>query len=540
MVTGILHLSDIHFKHPDQSRLVDRITSLAAAVKTRSTTLDALLVILSGDISFSGQPSEYSAAHIFTETLFAELKKEDKIQILGPVIIPGNHDCSFPENDDIRPALLNGLQTEVDGLNLSGAKVRQVLSVQDNFFEFENKYSRVIRAGSSRLYYQQEFQLSGETISVHCFNTAWVSTLPETQGRIFLPPTLRPARSVGIPELSVTIFHHPYRWFEPTRGREFQRLVETISDIVLTGHEHDGDHSRRQSSQGADVSYIEGAALNAKNIDTGFNFIIVDTKNRAYEVMKFIWKDSLYQPTPGMKNDFIRNPQLATYHLDNKVSYSTALEQLSISFPHPVKGELQVDDVFVYPDLKIRTFMDKKVRVVQSENVLDFILKEKLIHLAGSPMSGKTTLTKKLYRDLRDRHRYLPILLTGSELSGKSAKGFLSALEKTFGQQYDAVHFERYKQMASTKKALLIDDWHLSRLGTTAKQVLMEAAADEFAIVVIVSAEQIWLQDVMKAADTSNVSNFQYCDIREFGHRLRGQLITKWHNLGKEFCSAPR
>jgi hypothetical protein len=40
---------------------------------------------------------------------------------------------------------------------------------------------------------------------------------------------------------------------------------------------------------------------------------------------------------------------------------------------------------------------------------------------------------------------------------------------------------------------------------------------------------------MLEAVDLTEITDFQYCDIRELGYRLRGSLISKWHTLGNEF-----
>ena len=32
--------------------------------------------------------------------------------------------------------------------------------------------------------------------------------------------------------------HHPYGWLEPVNARALRAAIETASDVVLTGHEH--------------------------------------------------------------------------------------------------------------------------------------------------------------------------------------------------------------------------------------------------------------------------------------------------------------
>lgn len=305
--------------------------------------------------------------------------------------------------------------------------------------------------------------------------------------------------------------------------------------MIVTGHEHDGDHFTRKSSGGDQLSYIEGAALDTTESETGFNFIDISLEADSYEVSKFVWRGSIYEPVQNMKENFARNPRLSEEFFENTSEFERRLLQLSAPFPHPTKSELEVDDVFIYPDLRVRSFLNKKGTLLPGENLLEFVAKERHIILSGAPLSGKSTLATKLYRDLHEKYRYVPILIFGEDIKGSPENALSKACDKAFRHQYSPDRIEGFIQMEPGRKALIIDDWHLAQLNKSGRRAFLSEAAKEYSIVVTLSADQTWLQDMLEAADLAEISDFQYCDIRELGHRLRGKLISKWHTLGKEF-----
>src|SRR5207244_1418905 len=105
-------------------------------------------------------------------------------------------------------------------------------------------------------------------------NTAWLSKLDQPAAQLMFPVE-RVARIVDDSDIAITIFHHPYNWMRPEDGREFRKFVESTSDLVLTGHEHDGTVYSRVSSEST-TNYVEGAALQAAGVETGFHFIKLD------------------------------------------------------------------------------------------------------------------------------------------------------------------------------------------------------------------------------------------------------------------------
>jgi len=38
---------------------------------------------------------------------------------------------------------------------------------------------------------------------------------------------------------TVSVFHHPYDWFDSRYVKDFKDLIQSNSNIIITGHEHD-------------------------------------------------------------------------------------------------------------------------------------------------------------------------------------------------------------------------------------------------------------------------------------------------------------
>jgi hypothetical protein len=534
MNLGILQISDIHCRSGQGALLADRTAKICSAIKLRCAGLKCLLLVISGDISFSGTPDEFVSAGQWLHSLILDLTQELGVPIVGPVLVPGNHDCDFGQQGGIRPVLLRSISENLSSLDHNADQVREMCRVQDSFFVFEQGYSKVMREGISRLYYARIFEADGKEIIVHCFNTAWVSVLKEKQGSIVLPSQIALESSCSRPILAISVFHHPYEWFAPANRRLFRKLVEGASDLVLTGHEHEGDHFDRKSSGGASVSYIEGAAFSAEGTDVGFNLIVISPGDHTSQVFTFLEKDSIYQPKDDVTIPFLRNPALASSFVVNNETFENELLRCPVSFSSSNKDDLRIDDIFVYPDLKATSFIDKKATDIRSEAVLPFIVDTHLVHIAGAVMSGKTTMARKLYVDLREYHNYVPLLLSGDEIPNRPG-GFSKVRDAAFSKQYSSAQLERFIQLPATGKALIIDDWHRVRLNKKGKAEFLALARKEFGVVVTFGTEQTWLEDMLATPATEEIIDFQHCTIREFGYRLREQMLFKWHSLGREY-----
>src|SRR5260221_2082709 len=534
MNLAILHISDMHLRVGDPRGILQRVPHIVSAVRPRCLNMDGLLLIFSGDLSFSGKKSELLLARTFIDQLQLQLKTNLGLTIFGPVIVPGNHDCNFGEGGDVRPLIFIRLKLELDSIEPDGQIVRQMTILQDEWFELERHYSGVARTGASRLQFTHHYDLGGEAIEVNCFNTAWVSTLKEKQGGIVFPTQLQCEPIEARPELSISVFHHPYRWFEPANGKRFQRMIEKISDVTFTGHEHDGDNFVRTSSQGAEVSYVEGAAFDALDVENGFILVRISTESQTYETFKFIWRDSSYAPLDSSKRQFNKNRQLVGRFFENQRAYSDRLTAFNPPFSS-LDLSLVLHDIFVYPDLSIRSLLEKKSKNVPSDKVLDFIVQNRLVDISGPAMSGKTTLANQLYVDLRDHFDYVPVLVSGDDLSGNPATLVSKMRDNAFKEQYQPDRLEDYIQLTPERKALIIDDWHMSRFNAVGRAKFLEVATKEFGIVVTLGTEQHWMEGLMNPSLALQAEAFHSCTIKEFGYLLREKIISKWHRLNGEF-----
>jgi len=535
MSLGILQISDIHCQPDRGFDLLGRVQKICSAIKPRCRDLKSLLLIISGDISNSGKSEQFHMARQFIDSLVQKLRAELQLEVLGPILVPGNHDCDFAMQGDVRPVLIKTISQTVSAIDLNGQKVQEMTKVHDQFFEFERSYSGVSREAAARLYYSYVYESGGKSILIHCFNTAWVSDLPEAQGNICFPFHVTLEGPTDRPLLSVSVFHHPYEWFDPVNRRQFRKVIEKASDIVLTGHEHEGDSFSRKSSEGANVSYIEGAAFSASGTNVGFNLVVISVETQTSQVFKFIETGAIYEPKETIEVQFLRNSNLLTSYFENNAEFEEELLNCPVSFSSSYKENLRIKDIFVYPDLKARSFFDKKASDIKSDGVLSFVADKRLVQIVGPAMSGKTTMSRKLYTDLREAYKYVPILIDGEEISGKPAAAFVKQRDKAFAQQYSKELSEAFIQLPSNKKALIIDDWHRAKLNTAGKTEFLSVARTEFNVVVTLGAEQSWFQDMIEASVHNQISEFQHCEIREFGHRLREEILMKWHSLGQEY-----
>jgi 3',5'-cyclic AMP phosphodiesterase CpdA len=91
----ILHISDLHIRvdnNFDRSVVLDPlIKRIGDDLKDPKSSLKPEIIVVTGDIAYSGQKDEYTLAKI----LFDDLLKKLEISNDRLFIVPGNHDVDF-------------------------------------------------------------------------------------------------------------------------------------------------------------------------------------------------------------------------------------------------------------------------------------------------------------------------------------------------------------------------------------------------------------------------------------------------------------
>jgi predicted MPP superfamily phosphohydrolase len=534
---GILHLSDIHIKS-DGNAIIGKLPGIRGVLEAQNSDLDACLVILSGDITFSGNRAEYAvAAEIqrMLESAFKELQLAN-----GICYLPGNHDCNFEKADRTRELVLQGVVGS-SGKNLDASMVDSCLRVQDEFFDFLAEQSRdVSKTGHDRLSYHHDFTFDGTKVRVNCFNTAWVSQKPDKQSEIVFP--------VGNLELTptgygvvVSAFHHPYTWFLADNGRAFRKYVEENSDIILTGHEHEGTAYTKQAFTGENTTHLEGGVLQDsqyKGVST-FNILLIDTTERKFRVEQYEWKADIYtRYFQSEWKSFIRGKILLRNEFPISTSFLADLNDAGAQFNHPNKDRLTLQDIFI--PLDFREYLPAKLKrkaikdFVPGLKVLKEISEDALHLVTGAEKSGKTAFAKHVYLEAHARG-VVPVFLSGREIKKTNVDKVEEYIEDSFSRQYSRDLYERFTQLPKRKKFLVLDDFHAITLGTDSKLRLLRALKKRFGGIVAFGDDVVRIQELSaRRGHEALFSEFKQYQILELGYVLREKLVEKWLSIGRD------
>jgi predicted MPP superfamily phosphohydrolase len=537
----ILQLSDIHIRSPKGTNpILGRCEHIIRALSSVTSECQFCFVAVSGDIAFSGKREEYSIAREF----FKELEKNIHEILNGSkvffIFVPGNHDCDFSLQNNLRELVLQSQTTKI----FDDSLLETCLQVQDPFEEFLSSWESlsINRKPSERSYSVRRILIEDKKIEFRLINSALLSTLHEQQGSLFFPPVFAPLDSSESSDSNIilTILHHPYNWFESTNARKIWEILETTSDFILTGHEHEGQSFIKSKSNEQKVEYIEGGVLqdNQDQFNSSFNVLFIDLDHQTQRLHQFCWRknnryEEINQSTsvPLIRNSYrLRNQ----YQLDP--NFDQFLSDTGAHFTHSMKEQLLLNDIFIYPHLRIiNSPADNETsssKILQN-NLPGFIEDHERVIFIGPEKSGKTSLLKVLFLDLR-RRGFVPILLNGENLKKPDESYIISALEKAFENQYKTPVVTAYNQLEQEKRAILIDDFQKSPVNSRGRDLIIKVFEDHARIVIAVGDENIRFEDLIdRKADDLRLWNYITGLIMPFGHEKRFEFVKKWVFIGR-------
>ena len=138
-------------------------------------------------------------------------------------MVPGNHDCNFDLDSQVRKNSIQ--QIDYNMLGDDNSVLATCLSVQKDFWYFYSNFNQI---PEDKLSYQVIDNFDNKTICFHCHNTAWMSQKNENPGTLFFP-VKRFKKNIELPhDINISVLHHPINWFNPNteinNNREFDIL----------------------------------------------------------------------------------------------------------------------------------------------------------------------------------------------------------------------------------------------------------------------------------------------------------------------------
>ena len=195
-----------------------------------------------------------------------------------------------------------------------------------------------------------------------------------------------------------------------------------------------------------------------------------------------------------------------------KDSFNDFLESADIlTKSHSNKNSLKLDDIFVYPKLKVYDGEEISQKY-DSKKLEEEISSFQKIIIAGENQSGKTTLCKKIFKIYR-KQNFIPVYL-GSE--NKLFGNIQSNIEKAFSEQYDITPFQKIDK---NRVVPIIDDFHLAK---HQGKVIEGLSSFKYQVLIVDDIFGLNIQN------QNLIKEYSKLKIREFAPLERNDLIKKW------------
>ncbi len=258
----ILHLSDIHFKHPDcndPSRDPDQPVRSALIADLRERVADigpVHAILFTGDIAFRGLTEEYEAAGKWIEAVATTVGCPAE----GIYLVPGNHDVDrncIAKNQAIKNAHAQMLSADDSTIErvvreqLSDKETeRALLKPLDAYNAVAVKYDCAVLPEKWSWIDDVPDEASGVVFRLYGIASTLLSGAVQPGGNqndrretLYLSP-----RQIAISRqenvVNLVLSHHPPHWFR--NYREVGRAMENYAHIQFFGHEHERRHEKTE------------------------------------------------------------------------------------------------------------------------------------------------------------------------------------------------------------------------------------------------------------------------------------------------------
>lgn len=532
----IFHVSDIHLKSEDDL-VLQRTQQIASALFRYLPNADAIIILATGDIAFSGLKEQYEIATKFLHDVVIRLKKERDVPIYI-LVLPGNHDCDFTQGGSVRDAVLAAIKAEGEA-GIDSQRIQVCMEVQKAFIEFRTSLQPLDPINDDPLWTQYKIEIAGKTVSVDCLNVSWMSQRRELPGSILFPTSkFRPKSSEEV-DLRVVGLHHPLNWFHQASYHGFRSLIRNTGHLVITGHEHVQGAGEVNDALTQPSAYIEGAALQPHSVSdpSGFNVVEIDLGQQQYRVDIFQWSGEAYTPKDivGSWSTYRKLPEKSNNEFSISEVFIGQLDDPGANFSHPAKQRLCLSDFYIYPDLEEIIEDGEENRLINSTILRISSSLSQGVVLKGAEKSGKTALLKSLYRTYHESGR-VPVLIYAQHINSVSERELQSLVEKNIAEQYSDAAVENWRSLPASRKILLLDDLDRCHVADRYRGKLIGYATSHFGHVVVTTGDILDISETVSSEVAEILGKFVHYEIQPFGYKGRYDLITKWGSIGEQYA----
>jgi formylglycine-generating enzyme required for sulfatase activity/3',5'-cyclic AMP phosphodiesterase CpdA len=291
-----LHLSDLHFRasprHTWDENVVLRalLGDLEALRAKENLTPD--LILVSGDIAFSGVSEEYALAGQF----FDELLRVTRLRKEHLIVVPGNHDVNRREISPLTMRVTSTLDSRqvVDEILSSDPDRRLILNRLNAYTHFVGGYFGASLPLGDGYFYVRRVDLDSQRVAVLGLNSAWLAyggdedrlrlALGERQVRLALDE----AKDA---KLRIALLHHPLEWLRDFDRADCEPLLMDGCDFILHGHLHQTGLLIHKTPDARSMVIAAGTCYETRTYPNGYNLVHLDMETGQGTVYLRLYSD---------------------------------------------------------------------------------------------------------------------------------------------------------------------------------------------------------------------------------------------------------
>lgn len=548
MAIVIVQLSDIHLSGGAEGNpVLERTDALCGALRAQTSPGDSCAVVVSGDIVNKGQRGGYTMAEEILERVYLDLSDH-----LGSepyfAFVPGNHDHDFSDpsyDEQMRSTLIDNTSPSTPP---SSGIHKVLMATQEPYRDFVQRVSDNLPViAVDDLFASGVWQPDHCSLQFHLLNTTRFTRVKEQPARTWYPIDLL---KKGIAEthrdgiLTVGILHHPYNWYQPDNAKQLKQALEAHCDIIFTGHEHDACQYAKQQRSTEQNLYVEGGVLqdHENPAVSTFNVVVADPAREVFCCRVIRWNGQEYEADEDASEHRymrLRRPLQDEFTLE--AEWQVWLDELGTDFRHPRARTLRFGELFVYPDLGKLNLRKgcQSCGLVRDREVLGFLQETRRVLIAGAEKTGKTSLAKALFRDLREAG-LVPVLIRSDFTVNPRGRRSVDqrihdAFDTAIRRIYSSQSAKRYWQSRIEERVLIIDDYQRLRMHADARQSLLSWCDKNFGVVVVLADPSIRMQEILTGQEVeSALWAYEHVDILECDAETRDALIANWLKAGTD------
>ncbi|EKA1095124.1 metallophosphoesterase [Cronobacter sakazakii] len=512
-------LSDIHIKAENKKDIQYKMDVFIKTLNARKKMgeFNKIIIIASGDIAFSGKKEEYE----YLENYFEELATNYDL-----VMCPGNHDhdfSSYPSLNTRKQLLKMDIeQQDPESINI-------ITKGMQPFFDFKKRLQTFTPKNVTPLSESYDLCTSSTGITVATLNTAWCSMLHERGGDIKFPVKYLPKVEKG--KNNILFFHHPLGWFEPDNQKVVRNSIRENYSIIITGHEHLNDTFKIVGESNSCLM-IEAMPFDDPSVKEN-GFLSFEIEDSTVNITSYVWKDNAFESRGTYnKNDILKAHSVSNSNVTVNYDYYTSLLDIGVNYIHPDKDTIDLNDVFVYPNLKILSEENKfDMKKVASNSIINSDRSRML--LIGDEYCGKSTLLRKLFIDAILNNQ-IPLLIEGSSIRNGNIE-YDKIISRHVSKEYDKLTGVDFINLPG-EKILLLDGFEYIKGDKKSITSFLSKSVNVFDKIIITVSDTFDFSGSELLGDGYFEDGFHKFEILKLGHRLRYELVNKWNQL-KEECN---